>query len=699
MQIASKQEPQSEELPPLVQEIMRNLVSAIRAVKLYPPNNPIYAQTVKKAFESLNDYLQSAPQYAMGIQKSYFLFEQTPIAKDTQVNKTIAADIFNRGIRELLFLSGLKEKELLDLFHVLSLQAEELAMQGGLISLLWEKGTTHIKVTESALDEVVKTTQKDDMVAKALAEPAIAPLRSAVAKQEMVIVGKSLVLGDIVEDPRKFGATMLGMARQAAQDGSSVEDNLHTLYHEAVQQISKQDSEQNEALLQGLAKSVLAMDPEHRDRFVTTKLYEAMDSEHVRALSDAVHDHVPDELHEIVTGRFAKEWNVQQVSTLLKKTPPPKVKPARAPVNPRALPVVPIPRDVEDMARQVQEYSPAEMDAMKEISEVGTESDIIEATVRTLIFLLPHVTNPHHPSSPEKELNLFSGVVHQLEDILTYLLKNKDYDMASLIVRAFHMPVVAAFKPRLDDAIRKASSRENIRSIVTDLYGSIKGSAQYRPVYSYLLVLERQATPVLLELLAEEKDRSVRRYLLDLLKELGKGQIELLGERLNDERWYFVRNIVNILAESKDDQAIDFLQKVAGHRNHQIRLEVVKGMLGIGGKKAAALLAGFLKDKDEDIQLLAVRGLGTMHGVGPDELQILTMFVKERAGKRKTDDLTVEGIRSLGKIGTVETQAFFQPYLKIKWWRSRRPQELLRDESQAAIKEIQRRIDHAGKSV
>lgn len=697
MPTEDKQEPQTEELSPQIQEVMRNLVSAMRAVKLYPPNNPVYAQTVRKAFDSLDGYLQSAPLYPVGIQKSFFLFQQTPVAKDTQINKSIAQDLFAKGIRELVFQSGLSEQELLDLFQALSLSSEELALRGGIISILWEKGATHIKVTESSLDEVITTTEKEDMVQKALAEPAIARLHEKVAKQEFIFAGRTLVLGDMVEDPRKFGAQMLEVARESLQQGETVEDRLQALYHEAAEQIKKQEPEQSEALFQGLAKSVLAMEPEHRDRFITTKLYEALDSEHVRAMDESVGNHLPGELHEIVTGRYAKEWTVKQVSTLLKKTTAPKARPVLPPVSPDALPVAPVPGDIFELARQVQEYTASEMDAMKEIGEAGMEADIIEATVRTLIFLLPHVSNPHRHATPEKDLSLFSGVVHQLEDIQAYLLKIRDFDLANLVTRAFHVPVDANFQPRLNEALRKSASRDVIKKLVQELYKEAKETPQYHAAYSYLAALEREVTPVLLELLAEEKDRSNRRHLLELLKDLGKNQMELLGERLNDERWYFVRNIVNIIGESKTEHSVSFLEKVSGHKNHQIRLEVVKGLLGIGGKKAAALLVRFLQDADDDIRLLAVRGLGLMHGVGRDELSALTAFVKECV-KRKPDELTLEGIRSLGKIGSGDTQLFLQPYLKIKWWRARKPQEELRDACQAAINDIQRRIDSAGKS-
>lgn len=692
----SATQPQDEELSPQIQEVMRSLVSAIRAVKLYPPNNPVYAQAVRKAFEALDGFLRSEPQYPVGIQKNYFLFRQTPVAKEAQINMTIAQDLFNKGIREMLFLSGLTEQEMVDLFTVLALSSEDMALRGGIISILWEKGATHVKITESALDEVITTNTDEEMIKKALAEPAVAELDGKAAKKELVFVGRTLMLGDIVADPHAFGATMLDMARETA-GGESVEDRLFTLYQDTARQIEQKHPEQNEVLFQGLAKSVLSLEQEERNRFVTTKLYGALDEDHVRTMGDALHDHVPDALHEIVTGRYAKQWTVKQVSGLLKRTAGMKPASSAPPSPSRTIDVAPLPPDLEVLARFLQEYTAEELAAMQIVSESGMESDIIEATVRTLIFLLPNVKGASG-AAMDKDVTVFSGVVRQLEDIQAYLIKMKDYDMANLITRALHMPVDPAFAPRLREAVRKAAARDALKSVMADLQSSAKGSPEHTASYSYLSALEQEATPVLLELLAEEKDRSARRFLIDLLKDLGKNQVQMLGEHLNDGRWYFVRNIVSILSENKGDEAVALLERVAGHQNHQIRQEVIKGLLGIGGKKAVELMTRFLKDSEDDIQLSAVRALGTMQGTGRDELRAVMTFVAEKAAKMRNPDLALEGIRTLGRIGDGETRAYLQQYQRMRWWRSRKPQEQLKIAATAAMDDIQRRHGNAGRT-
>ena len=237
----------------------------------------------------------------------------------------------------------------------------------------------------------------------------------------------------------------------------------------------------------------------------------------------------------------------------------------------------PLSQDLPVIAKEMAEYSPEELERLKVIEEAGTESDILQAAMRTYICLLPLAKNPRHAVPEEKEFTRFSNIVHQLEDMLNYFLKEKDYDGALGVIQAFHMAVDTAFQPRLKEALKKTSSKSVVMSAIGELRKHHKGSREYQAAYSYISKIEREATEILLELMAEEQDRLARIFYLDLLKDVGRNQIALLGELLTDGRWYFVRNIVSVLGESKTDQALAFLRKAADHENVRIRQEVIKG--------------------------------------------------------------------------------------------------------------------------
>ena len=687
---------QTDALSPEIQDVMRNLVAAIRAVKLYPPNNPVYSQSVKKSYETLRHFLETTPEYHVEVQKTWFTYQHTPLGKDAQLNRAIVQDLFGKGIREVVFSNGMLESELMDLCRALALSSEELAMKSGISSILWEKGADHIKVTEAGLDEVITTKAEGGWADKTSAQSSTGIAEPAATKKTTGFPGRSLVLGDLLTDPSGFGASMVELAKQTRAEHETVEDRLFSLYQEAGRKIQKEEPGRVESLFEGLAKSVLALDPHYRDGFIAGKLYGELDSETASAQESEADQQLPSALQEIQTGRFPDTWSVQQVATLLKKASAKKTAPPTAPKSPAELETVPLSQDLVQMAKELAEYSPKEMAALKALSGAGMESDIIEAAVRTMIYLLSLVKNPRHTSPDAKEIARFSGVVHQLEDMLSYLLQKKDYAFATLIMKAFSIPVDPAFQPRIMEARRKTVSKPIIVAAIGDMRKHPKRSSEYQSAYTYVSASEREATEVLLELLAEEHDRSARLFYLDLVKNLSKNQIALLGEHLIDGRWYFVRNIVSILGESKADQAIAFLRKAADHENVRIRQEVIKGLTTIGGKKAAGVLAKFLRDKDADVQVMALRAFADIQGIGVEEVQPVVEFLEERPLKKKDLDLTLEAINVLGKTGGRDAAGVLKGYDRIRWWKSRKLQMQLKEAALRAVEDITRRKTDGG---
>jgi len=674
---------------------MRSLIAAIRAVKLYPPNNPVYSQSVQKAHEFLTKFLAATPEYRIGVNKTYFTYLNTPFGKDTDLNKTVAQDLFTKEVREIIFTEGVTAEELLVLLTAFALSSEEMAMKSGISSILWEFGAAHIKVVESGLDDVITGTTDQERNSKAAADASDAKSGEKNASQ---FTGRTLVLGNLIIDPAGFGASMVELAKQTRGAHESVEDRLYALYQEAGHKIRQENPGQGDALFEGLAQSLLSLEPRFRDGLVAGKLYAELDAEIENGHAADSDELVPNELHELQGGRYSRAWTVQQVATLLKKTPDLKTVAEPLPADYAALESEPIPKQItEEFAPDMAVYSAKEMEALKAMSGVGMESDIIQAAVRTLLLLIPLVKNPSRPESAEKELKLFSGVIRQLEDMLGYLHKKKDYALAALIVQALHSEVEPAFKPRMAEALKKSVSKSVMGAIISDMMAHQHESTEYLAAYAYLKTLDREATSRLLDLLAEEEDPAVRLFLLDLLKDFGKNQVALVGEQLFDSRWFVVRNAVRILGDTRVEQGLAFLHKIADHKDVRIRQEIVLALISIGGRKAAGILARYLKDKDLDIQVAALRGIGELQGLGDMEAQYVMDFAELRPLKQSEQKYTIEAIAVLGRIGGRESLEFLARYTNIRWWKPRKLQEELRAAALPAMEEIKRRRADAGR--
>jgi len=688
---------QAETLSPAAQEAMRDLVTAIRVVKIYPPNNPIYSQSIKKASAALTRFLEDAPAYTIGVQKTLFTFEKTPVTGDAQMNRSIAQDLFLKGIREMVFSKDVTESEILTLCKALALSSEEMAIRSGISSFLWEKGASHIKVTEAGLEEVI-TAETSGGGKGAPGEGDTLALGEERAKKQLAFTGRTLVLTDVMTNPEGFGASMIELARQTKAEHETVEDRLHSLYQEAGNKVLQEHGDRQEAMFEGLAKSVIALESPHRENLVAGKLYGDLDTEIAGGASTDEIKQAPSPLQEIRTGRFTNTWNVQQVVTLLKRSVTKMAPPPAAPPSAAELVSQPLLPDLDAIAQDLTEYRPEELEELKSFGAVGMESDIIEAAARTLINLIPLTKDPLRAETSGKTLQLFSGVVHQLEDLLTYLLKKNNYEMATTIIKALHAPVPPEFQPRMLEAQKKTATKTSMQTTINDMRKHNRDSPEYQAAYSYLTTLDRKATEALLDLLAEEKDRNVRLFLLDLVKDIGKNQIALLGEYIADGRWYVVRNIVSILAETKADQVLAYLRKAAENENVQVRQEVIKGVMTMSGKRATSLLAHFLRDPDTNVRITAINALGEREGMLPEDAKPLIELLQELLLNKKDQEMVLEAIKAVGMIGGASAAEFLKGYTRVKWWKPRKLQEERRDAAKRAMHDIARRTGDGGRA-
>ena len=685
---------QEESFSPEAQETLRNIVLAIRAVKLYPPNNPAYSNSVKKSFDALDNFLQTDEEYRIGVSKNYFTFKNLPFGKDSEFNKPIVQDLFTKGVREIIFINGLTESELLELYQALALTLEEQEIKSGISSMLWEKNILHIKVTETGLDEVIRTqtTRRWEDNTSSDKEGSIQDAERASVKKHIGSPQRTLILFDLTDDPVSFGVNMLELAKQTKAGHETLEDRLFALYKEAGQKIDKEQPAQRETLYEGLAKSVLNLDPRYRNGFIAGKLYGELDAETAKEEDLLTDQNLPSAVHEVQTGRYSDAWTVQQVAALLKKAASKQPDEPPLPSNLPDIQVKTVDNDLSAIANEMTKYSPEAMVELKALSETGTELDIVRAASRTLISLIPHAKNPPQTKSEEKDIKVFSGIINQLENMLDYLLKKKDYYYATLIVHEFRKPAEPAFRPKISDALRKASARPVIVGAIDEARRHLMDSFEYHSIIAYLFSFEMEATEIILKLLAEEKDRKARIFYLGLAKEVGKNQTALLGRHLSDDRWYFVRNIVYILGESKVDQAMSFLRKAAEHKNVRIRQEVINGLLSIGGKNAVAFLANFLSDEDEGVQKTALRAFAHFPGISPDDATYLINYLDARPLKKTEQELTLVAIGIVGNIGGRNAREYLNKYTRIRWWRPRKLQEECRTVALRAIKEITWRI-------
>jgi hypothetical protein len=105
------------------------------------------------------------------------------------------------------------------------------------------------------------------------------------------------------------------------------------------------------------------------------------------------------------------------------------------------------------------------------------------------------------------------------------------------------------------------------------------------------------ATP-LLNRLASEPAATLRRFYMQQLRGIGADCFQLVQERLKDERWFFVRNLIILLRMYNDRTILENIRPLVTHTHRRVRQEALKTLISFRDPDGdRILLAGLSSDR------------------------------------------------------------------------------------------------------
>lgn len=153
----------------------------------------------------------------------------------------------------------------------------------------------------------------------------------------------------------------------------------------------------------------------------------------------------------------------------------------------------------------------------------------------------------------------------------------------------------------------------------------------------------------LLDALSEETDSSVRKFLLQILSSFGDEVFPEAIRRLNDPRWYVVRNMMYLIREAGGIKYVNHVRRLARDKNEKICFEAVKTLMHFKASDSLSYIKFHLNGDDPELRSHIIRLTGTyrFEGAVPYLLQLL----EEKDIFRSKSDDKVSIIRALSKIG------------------------------------------------
>lgn len=126
--------------------IIKMLLKARKTLRMYPANNPVYANTLEETFEKFNAFFSIKEKLNLNI-KLYDIFysEELIYHNDAQRNDNLAFFFYKDGLRELTFQKNLAFEELEAFLKVISSDFDKDLPDDDTVTLFWENDFQHIR--------------------------------------------------------------------------------------------------------------------------------------------------------------------------------------------------------------------------------------------------------------------------------------------------------------------------------------------------------------------------------------------------------------------------------------------------------------------------------------------------------------------------------------------------------------------------
>ena len=664
--------------PPLIEQFVRLLVVANKAVMMYPPSSEIPRNAAEACAESLHEVLREVPDLRLTVTKTGLVYDGAPVFPGNKAFVDFGNELHLRMLAEVRFHAGIQGKDLIAFLSVLKQTPDEVEAGGGYEARLWELGVGTITVRE------MRVTLVETQLTPTSAEGA-EPEQSTMAAIDDALSGAAsthdfnqLVLTRLVGDPGAIrdyleqvyeanathaalaavGERLSALAEVASASGDNSQLELYRALAEAISGLKaklQRDLLVQEVLPESRNSPALAGVVRQMGFDNVCRLYaeglsdgEIGKDELVKAIRELVLIAPAERLDIVEMARSAMlDAGMAQadVSDILEQATP-----ARLTVSPGAPVGEARPADgvltLLDLAHASRDLTQgdAQLAALREEAAHGiTDGDVVGAMV-TLVGL---DTRPAQ----------FASMMLTLENSLDYLIESGAIEAAadaavSLGESAKNPALTPEQRLRIEQAIDRFARPDNVRELARTIRVYPEGSPENDAARKLLGLLGRAALEPLLESLADEPDMAVRKSLVDLLSTMARDHVVQLGACVSDSRWYFVRNVVAILASTKSSAVLLYLERTLRHPDARVRRETIRGLSSINDRLATDMLIASLADEDAQNVQLAARYLGESDAHGA--VTALEEVARgEGRGSRDTGP-RVEAIEALGRLGATE---------------------------------------------
>lgn len=595
---------------------IRNFIAALLSLqnqlRLYDSGNKSVEMATDRVNSLFNSLLGDDDEVTIFIGQHAFIFEDQFVERSNQLFDGFANLLFNHGISAVTFVKGLTATELHEFVKLVGRRSSFSWDEGGISSVLKQREVINIRVREmseldfSLDDEVLEeldVSEADDN----------SPLWQRYALSIVYGLHPEASLHNIeVYSPKKLAELTRKILEESA--GSKDEPLAKDLTRFLLSLKSSKVHVYRAATMKLLADFVSELSPQVRRLFLANVFNLNVDSEisegFLRGVSDQV---IMDALQNAaVDPGYAPPVALQLLGRLAseRNLPFSAVSMGNLPAEQSAERIAELFRE-DDFAKFVPK---SYQNAL--ISILRTKQ--LPAEVQENLTVLKESV---HPGRLDKHIGeilmlILNGSVEvkdlgmlrrHLKDTIDHYLESREYNKISGLLD------VCGREQHWQNISFEISEHVSTGFFVNSLLDDIHRLEQDKSAECIDLILKIGSPFIaaLMNRLSLEDNRSFRRTYLNILLRFGETCIQPAVNRLNDSRWFVVRNMIYLLRELGDQSSLPHIRLCIKHPNAKVSLEALKTCLSFHDKEAVPFLLNMLKSENEE-ELLHATSLASL---------------------------------------------------------------------------------------
>jgi len=584
---------------------------ARRHLLTYPPGHPMITSATGKVLDLLNPLFAHHNSISLGVAKNSLLFEKQWLDKNNRSVVDFSRSLTELDIAAVHFREQPDEQELIKLATLLNSDRQTVNQLGGLeayLQALQLRRTEITPVDYTAFKTTELTAEEQQQAATNLWEDFLNSLLDESLGQQQGATRLSSL------DPKAIADFLNRNYSIATDSTANLHDRAIADFVRQVRNVGQQQNAPGQQFYQLLEK----LEPELRRQFLDSTFRHVASqptdpAETLQAFPTPMIELAMQELQQNqlsissaminLIGKLSQHHNAsedqltsgvsddldsagEKLKTLFREEDRGKFTPDSY-------------QETLDRIIQLEQSFQLESEEIEELRRKILNSSGERQNCAIIFNLL---TNPKLSEEHQQ------GMQQNLVDLAQYFLETGDFKGLSYLhqrLQHFQLqqPKLAAERTsQLHDLLNNA---EFLQEVLNNL--SRWGEKKQQEILDYIKLAGSSMAESLVERLANEEDKSLRRVYLTTLAGLGKAAHQAIYARLGDDRWFVIRNLLNILRLQNDPIDLEKISQFAKHPHLRVNQELLQLLFKFDRPQADSLLNNQLDSVDPQLRLHALQ--------------------------------------------------------------------------------------------